>query len=128
MASLEDGMTELAARLPMYASWRSLARDTDMDVASVAKHVDEAGEKLSQQPQEPGDRVPLPGKENVVQQLKEALSADDVGLRTSVGSSFAQHLRKNPVNTAKYDALKTPGETQRLKEFRLNWAKDNLEE
>ena len=51
MASLEASMTELAARLPMPASWRSLARDTDMDVASVAKHLDEAGEKLSQPPQ-----------------------------------------------------------------------------
>ena len=65
-----------------------------MDVASVAKHVDEAGEKLSQQPQEPGDRPPLPRKENFVQQLKDVLSADDVGLRTSVGQSFAQYLRK----------------------------------
>ena len=87
-----------------------------MDVASVEKHVDEAGEKLSQQPQEPGERVPLPGKENFVQQLKDALSADDVGLRTSVGQTFAQYLRKNPDAKAKYDALKTPGETQQLKE------------
>ena len=67
-------------------------------------------------------------KKNFVQQLKDALSADVVGLRTSVGQSFAQYLRKNPDAKAKYDALKTPGETQRLKkEFRLNWAKDNLE-
>ena len=128
MASLEASMTELAARLPMPASWRSLARDTDMDVASVAKHVDEAGEKFSQQPQEPGERAPLPGKGNFMQQLQDALSADEVGLRTSAGQSFAQYLRTNPDAKAKCDVLKTPGETQRLKkEFRLNWAKDNLE-
>ena len=96
MASLEASITELAARLRMLASWRSLARDTDMDVASVAKHVDEAGEKLSQQPQEPGERAPLPGKANFVQQLKDASSADDVGLRTSVGQSFAQYLLHKP--------------------------------
>ena len=94
MASLEASMIELAARLPMPASGRSQARDTDVDVASVAKHVDEAGEKVSQQLQEPGERAPLPGKENFVQQLKDALSSDDVGLRTSVGQSFAQHFRK----------------------------------
>ena len=59
--------------------------------------VDEAGEKLSQQPQKPGERVPLPGKDN--------FSA------TVVGQSFAQHHRKNHDAKAKYDALKTPGET-----------------
>ena len=44
---------------------------------------------------------------------------------------MVNHLRstfaKNPDAKAKYDALKTPGETQRLKELRLNWAKDILE-
>ena len=126
---LRSKPVELAARLPMLSSWRSLARDTDMDVASVAKHVDEAGEKLSQQPQEPGERAPLPGKGNFVQQFKDVLSAGDVGHRASVGQSFAQHFRKkkNHDANAKYDALKTPGGTQRLKEFSLNWAKDNLE-
>ena len=95
MASLEAGMTELAAGLPMPASWRSLARDTDMDVALDAKQVDEAGEQFSQQPQEPGERAPLPGKGNFTQQLQDALSSDDVGLRTSAGQSFTQYLRKN---------------------------------
>ena len=46
-----------------------------MDVASVAKHIiDEAEEKLSRQPQEPGERVPLPGQATCVMSAAVAVT------------------------------------------------------
>ena len=97
MASLEASMTEPCCATSDACFLALFCRDTDMDMASVAKDVDfRSWRKAFATATRTWRPRPLPGKENFVQQLKDALSADDVGLRTSVGQSFAQYLRKKP--------------------------------
>jgi len=67
------------------------------------------------------------GEDNMVDQLKAALAANDFGLRTPLGQKFSAFLMTTPEAMPEYAKLSGKAGTRQLKQdFRIKWAQTQL--
>ena len=75
------------------------------------------------------EREALPGQEEHIARIQQALNENDVCVRSALGQSFSKWLKENPDQAQAYANLKAPTKTvQMKKDSRLRWAKREQEE
>ena len=75
------------------------------------------------------EREALPGQEEHIARIQQALNENDVCVRSALGQSFSKWLKENPDHAQAYANLKAPGKTVQMnKDFRLRWAEREQEE
>ena len=69
------------------------------------------------------EREALPGQEEHIARIQQALNENDVCVRSALGQSFSKWLKENPDHAEAYANLKAPSNTMQMKrDCRLRWA------